>query len=339
MDLAIIGAGSAAFAAAIRASELGAKVVLVERGTVGANVGCIPSKALLAAADTYHRARRHDFAGIPHLNSAPPDLAALVAQKDALVAARWQAKYLDLIDEYGFELRRGTARFADADTLDVDGQPLRAHRYLIAAGVSPALPPIDGLADVDYLTSTTALELTEMPRRLAVLGAGSVGLELGQAFARLGAQVTFLELAQRIAPYEEPEISAALADILTAGGARIVTGATIKRASQTRTARSPSAATWANWAMPLRSTTSWSRPGERPTPMSSTWPRRASTRTRAALSPSTTICTRAALACGPPVMSRALPSTSMSPHPMARSPRITSSPAPAGEPIAAPCPG
>ncbi|MGH9248875.1 MAG: dihydrolipoyl dehydrogenase family protein, partial [Acidimicrobiales bacterium] len=235
MDLAIIGAGSAAFAAAIKASELRARVVLVERGTVGGtctNAGCVPSKALLAAADTHHTSRHHAFAGIPHLDGTSPDLAALVAQKDAMVADRRQAKYLDLIDEYGFGLRPGTARFIDAQTLDVDGEQLRADRYLIATGASPALPPIDGLADVDYLTSTTALELTDLPRRLAVLGAGSVGLELGQAFARLGAKVTFLDIAERIAPDEEPEVSAALADILTEDGMRIATGATIKQVSQ-----------------------------------------------------------------------------------------------------------
>ncbi|MGH9244878.1 MAG: mercury(II) reductase [Acidimicrobiales bacterium] len=234
-DLAIIGSGSAAFAAAIRAREAGARVVFIEKATPGGtcvNVGCVPSKALIAAADAHHDARAHRFAGIPRLDGTPPDLAAVVAQKDELVGSLRQAKYLDLVDDYGFELRHGRARFVDAATIEVDGEPLTATTYLIASGAHPAVPPIEGLAGVDYLTSTTALELTELPGRLAVVGANAIGLELGQAFAHLGAEVTFLDIADRIAPFEEPEISAALADILAGDGARVVTGAQIKRVSQ-----------------------------------------------------------------------------------------------------------
>ncbi len=234
-DLAIVGSGSAAFAAAIRATEAGARVVMIERDTPGGtcvNVGCVPSKALLAAAETYHRARSHTFAGIPSLDGVRPDLAQLVAQKDELVAALRQAKYLDLVENYGFELRRGTARFVDAETLEVDGEPLRAGQYLVATGARPALPPIDGLTSVDHLTSTTALELTELPARLAVVGANAIGLEVGQAFVHLGSAVTFFDIADRIAPFEEPEISAALTDVLVGEGARVVTGAQITRVSQ-----------------------------------------------------------------------------------------------------------
>jgi mercuric reductase len=223
-DLAVIGSGAAAFAAAIRATETGARVVIVEKATVGGtcvNVGCVPSKALLAAAETYHHARSHGFAGIPRLDATAADLAALVAQKDDLVGGLRQAKYLDLVDAYGFELRTGTARFADRDTITVDGQPLTAAHYVIATGARPSVPPIDGIDTVDHLTSTTALDLTELPRTLAVVGANAIGLELGQAFAHLGSQVTFLDIAPRIAPFEEPEISA-----------RVVTGARIERAAR-----------------------------------------------------------------------------------------------------------
>ncbi|MGH9139386.1 MAG: mercury(II) reductase [Acidimicrobiales bacterium] len=235
VDLAVIGSGAAAFAAAIRATEAGARVVMIERDTPGGtcvNVGCVPSKALLAAAETFHRARTHTFAGVPTLDGAGPDLAALTGQKDELVGALRQAKYLDLVDDYGFELRRGTARFIDGATIAVDGVPLHATHFLVATGARPALPPIEGLADVDYLTSTTALELTEVPARLAVIGANAIGLELGQAFLHLGSDVTFFDIAERIAPFEEPEISAALTDVLVGEGARVVAGATIKRVSR-----------------------------------------------------------------------------------------------------------
>jgi mercuric reductase len=233
-DLAVIGAGSAAFAAAIKATEAGARVVMIEKGTPGGtcvNVGCVPSKALLAAADTHHRARHHTVDGVPH-STGEADLAAIVAAKDELVDALRQAKYVDLVADYGFELRAGTVTFLDADTISVDGTPLTAANYLIATGARPALPPIEGLDLADHLTSTTALELTALPSRLAVIGANAIGLELGQAFSQLGTEVIFLDIAERIAPFEEPEISAALTQVLLDGGAQVVTGAQIKRASQ-----------------------------------------------------------------------------------------------------------
>jgi mercuric reductase len=233
-DLAIIGSGSAAFAAAIKATEAGARVVMIEKGTPGGtcvNIGCVPSKALLVAAETHHRATGHSIAGVPH-SSGEVDLAAIVAAKDELVDALRQAKYVDLIDDYGIEFRTGTAAFVDADSITVDGEPLTATNYLIATGAGPALPPVEGLAGTDYLTSTTALELTELPARLAVIGANAIGLELGQAFSRLGSEVTFLDIAERIAPFEEPEISAALTGVLVDDGSRVVTGAQIERVTQ-----------------------------------------------------------------------------------------------------------
>jgi mercuric reductase len=230
-DLAILGSGSAAFAAAIRARELGARVAMVERGTLGGtcvNVGCVPSKALLRAAEVYFQAGHHAFAGI-HTQASGVDLAALVAQKDELVTALRQQKYADLVAAYGWDVYQGEARFADATTLQVNGQPLQAGAYLIATGATPAVPPIPGLAEAGYLTSTTALDLTELPRTLAVIGANAVGLELGQYFHLLGSSVVLFEALPRIAPFEEPEISAALTALLQQQGMEIVAGAQIHR--------------------------------------------------------------------------------------------------------------
>ncbi len=215
-DLAIIGSGAAAFAAAIRATNLGARVAIIERDIVGGtcvNVGCIPSKALLTAADAHHRAGQHPFAGLP-TTAGPVDLTTLVAQKDELVAGLRQTKYVDLADEYGFEILHGTARFRRPDELDVDGRSLRARAYVIA-GAEPAvpdLPGLAGLAEAGYLTSTTALELTKVPDRLVVVGAGFVGMEMSQLFARLGARV---ELVGPLAPRAEPELAACMARIFT----------------------------------------------------------------------------------------------------------------------------
>jgi mercuric reductase len=222
-DLLVLGGGSAAFAAAITARDAGARVALAEAGTLGGtcvNVGCVPSKALLRAGELAWQAAHHPFAGL-RTTSGPVDLAALVAQKDELVAELRQAKYADLVDAYGLEVLAGHARFTDPATVAVGGRLLRPGAVLIATGASPAAPPVPGLADAGYLTSTSALDLKEVPRRLAVIGASAVGLELGQFFLHVGAQVTFLDVADRIAPFEEPEASATLARVLTAQGATI----------------------------------------------------------------------------------------------------------------------
>lgn len=229
-DLAIAGGGSAAFAAAITASELGARVAMVERDGIGGtcvSIGCIPSKALLRAAEHHHRATRSRFSGI-ETGVEPPDLKAMVAGTEELVAAMRKERYEELVDIYGFEVIPGTARFTAPHQMEVDGRPLPADRYLIATGAAAWIPPM--LGGIDYLTSTSALQLGEVPSDLVVIGANAIGLELGQLFLHLGSQVTFVEALPRVAPFEEPEISAALAAHLESLGARILTGATVTRA-------------------------------------------------------------------------------------------------------------
>jgi mercuric reductase len=228
-DLVVLGAGSAAFAAAIKATEAGYRVALVEHGVLGGtcvNVGCVPSKAVLRAAELAWAAGHHPYAGLA-ISSGPVDLAALVAQKDELVGALRQMKYADLVTDYGFSVLSGHARFTGPDEIEVDGRKIRAGIFLVATGASPATPPIPGLAEAGYLTSTTALELIEVPRRLVVIGANAIGLELGQFFLHLGAQVTFVDVAPRIAPFEEPEVSDTLAQVLIAQGAAIHTDAQV----------------------------------------------------------------------------------------------------------------
>ena len=228
-DLVVVGAGSAAFAAAIKATEAGYTVALVEPGTLGGtcvNVGCVPSKALLRAGELAWAAGHHPFAGLS-TRSGPVDLAALVAQKDELVGTLRQMKYADLVEKYGFTVIPGHARFSSPEMLEVDGRSLRARVYLLATGASPAAPPIPGLAETGYLTSTSALELTEVPKRLVVIGANAIGLELGQFFLHVGTEVTLVDEAEHIAPFEEPEISEALAAVLAAQGAAIHSGAQV----------------------------------------------------------------------------------------------------------------
>ncbi len=227
-DLVVIGSGSAAFAAAIHATEAGARVALIESDVVGGtcvNVGCIPSKAMLAPAEQLYRAGHHPFSGIGRV--APSfDLGQLVDAKAALVNELRQEKYLDLAGSYGFTIRKGLAEFVDAETIESGGERIRAGKYIIATGASPAVPAIPGLRDAGYLTSTTALELREPPKRLAVLGAGPVGLEMGQLFMRLGSAVTFITRGE-VAPREEPETSQTLQAVLEQEGAHVVTRAEV----------------------------------------------------------------------------------------------------------------
>lgn len=189
-DLAIVGAGAAAFAAAIQAVERGARVAMIEHGTVGGtcvNVGCVPSKAMLRAAEMYNFAAANPHRGAP-TSIAPVALGELVAQKDALVERMRQEKYSDLIEDYGWDLVEGHAEFADAETLLVDRTPLRARTYLVAAGARPVIPPIEGLEEAGFVTSTSGLELESLPKRLLVVGGNYIGLELGQLCTRTSAR-------------------------------------------------------------------------------------------------------------------------------------------------------
>ncbi|MGE3449621.1 MAG: mercury(II) reductase [Microbacteriaceae bacterium] len=220
-DLAVIGTGGAAMSAAIHARLEGASVVAIERGTLGGtcvNVGCVPSKTLLAAAHTRHAALANPFPGAP-TSAGTVDLGALVRQKDDLVGMLRQTKYADIAAAYGFDILPGAATFTDPATLLIDERPVRARSYLVAIGAEPHVPAIPGLEHVDYLTSTTAMELTELPASLVVIGGGFVGLEQAQLFARLGVAVTIIG---RLAPHAEPELSSELRKAFLSEGITVV---------------------------------------------------------------------------------------------------------------------
>ncbi|APX03555.1 mercury(II) reductase [Arthrobacter sp. QXT-31] len=237
-DLAVIGSGGGAFAAAIRATNLGKRVLMIERSTVGGtcvNTGCIPSKALLAVAEARHVALEAHarFPGIS-TSAGPVDMRELINGKRSLVQTMRSDKYLDLVGEYGWELREGTAAFAgtpEEPVLEVTGpdgarSEVRAAHYLVATGSSPWAPPVEGLQDADYLTSTTAMELEEVPESLLVFGGGYVALEQAQLFARLGSKVTML-VRTRLASAEEPEASRALMGVFSDEGIRVVRRAAV----------------------------------------------------------------------------------------------------------------
>lgn len=234
-DLVVLGAGSAGFSAAIRAGELGAKVTLIGHGTIGGtcvNIGCVPSKTLIRAAEALHHARSASrFAGITGAATLT-DWRALVAQKDVLVSELRGAKYEALLPRYDhIRYVEGEARFTERG-IQAAGETFAAERVVIATGAAPAVPAILGLETVPWLTSTTALALEALPKSLLVIGGGVIGCELGQMFARFGVQVTIV-CRSRLLPSFDADISDALTGYLRAEGIEVRCGLTYKSIRRT----------------------------------------------------------------------------------------------------------
>ncbi len=232
-DLLVVGGGSAGFAGAIKAAELGARVALVEGGTLGGtcvNVGCVPSKTLIRAAEAQHRRSHHAFVGIPTSADAA-DWTAIREQKDSLVGALRQAKYWDVLRSYhAISLFEQRARLTSSRSLRLDdGRVIDGGKILLTTGASAWAPPIPGLAEAGYLDHASAMALERLPASLIVIGGGPVGVELAQMFARLGVQVTVLEVMPRLLPAEEPALGNALAGYLQTEGLRVHTGIQITR--------------------------------------------------------------------------------------------------------------
>ncbi|WP_337847921.1 mercury(II) reductase [Sphingomonas sp.] len=219
-DLAVIGAGSAGFSAAITAAELGANVALIGHGTIGGtcvNFGCVPSKTMIRAAEALHSARAaRRFPGLSG-DAQVDDWRSLIAAKDELVSTLRQKKYIDLLSEYdGITYLEGAARLDGAGVI-VGDAPIAAEKIIITTGGRPSVPPIPGIEKVNYLTSTSLLELQNLPRSLIVIGGGYVGAELAQMMARMGVDVTVV-CRSRLLPQVEPEVSEALAEIFRSEG-------------------------------------------------------------------------------------------------------------------------
>lgn len=237
LDLVILGSGSTAFAAAIRAAELGKTAAMTESRTLGGtcvNRGCLPSKNLIEAARIYWEAHHPRYPGLLP-KGMDLDFRELIRQKDDVIHDYRDKKYQSIVgDSDRIKVISGHATFTGDGSVAVDGQRLIGRHYLIATGSRPALPPIDGLDEVPYLTSDLLTsgepqELWELPTSLVIIGGGYIALELGQMFRRFGAQVTILERSPRVLPGYEPEVSLAIQEVLSEEGVRIVTDVTVRR--------------------------------------------------------------------------------------------------------------
>lgn len=232
-DLIIIGGGAGAFAGAIRANALGKKTVMINDGLplggTCVNVGCVPSKALVHAAKVVHDARHVTVDGV-ELSVDTADYARVVANEIALVDRLREEKYSKVLaglDHVKFVEGRG--RFVSPREVEVGGRTFEADAIVIATGSTATVPAIDGLVDAGFVTHVDAVRLDSVPRRLAVLGAGPVGLEFAQVFSRFGSDVTILQRAETIAPSADPMLAHRLGEILVKEGLTIHTGAEVTK--------------------------------------------------------------------------------------------------------------
>lgn len=236
LHVAIVGSGSAAFAAAIKAIEEGARVTLIEAaeviGGTCVNIGCVPSKIMIRGAHIAYLQGHHAVAGLP-LNTPDIDRKAMVAQQQAWVETLRHAKYESILESHPrITLMHGMARFLDASTLHValtgGGETrLQADRILLAVGARPVIPGISGLSDTPYWTSTEALVAEQVPRHLIVLGGAAVALELAQAFRHLGADVTVVARSTLLSR-AEAEIGEGLKQVFEDEGIRVMLHTTAK---------------------------------------------------------------------------------------------------------------
>jgi mercuric reductase len=227
-DLVILGGGTAAVAAAIQANEMGATVALVNGGLplggTCVNVGCVPSKALLHAAEVVHLARHHGIPGLD-IDVRNIDFAQVVQGELDLVKALRHQKYEAVLPELdNVTVVEGMARFVGPHDVAVNGQKLTAEKVIVATGSTATVPPIAGIGNVEYLTHVEALQLKQLPESMVIIGGGPLGVEFAQLYARFGTRVTVLQRAESIVAQAEWELTQRLTELLRGEGIGIEVG-------------------------------------------------------------------------------------------------------------------
>ena len=228
-DLGILGGGAAGLTAAAGSAQFGAKTILVEKaGKLGGDClhfGCVPSKTLIRTAAVWSLARRAKEFGLPEVALPPVSLSAVMGRVRSVIDTIQEHDSPERFCRLGAEVRFGSPRFVDDHTVDLDGARLTARAWIVATGSSPSLPPVEGIADVPYWTNETVFSQTELPGHLLILGGGPIGVEMAQAFRRLGAKVTVVEYAAQLLVHEDPDIAAILRGRLESEGVKVLTNA------------------------------------------------------------------------------------------------------------------
>lgn len=234
-DLVIIGGGVGGLVTASVAGQLGLDVVMIEKenrlGGDCLHYGCIPSKTLIRAAEVAHTVNTADEYGI-QTGPGTTDLGAVMDRVRRVIEEIQLHDDPERFRGYGVDVRFGEARFVDSRHVEVNGETLAGKRFVIATGSRPAVPPIPGMDEVDYLTNETIFSQRELPTKLAVMGGGPIGLEMAQAFSRLGSEVTVIEMADQVLPREDPELTRELEGVLRTEGLQLMTGTAVEGVSQ-----------------------------------------------------------------------------------------------------------
>src|SRR6185503_7552917 len=240
-NLVVIGGGTAGLVSAAGAAALGARVALIERNLMGGdclNVGCVPSKGIIRAARAAHDARNGAEFGIQHIAQPEIGFAAAMERMRKLRAGISHHDSVERFTNLGVDVFIGDGRFVSQHAVEVDGKRLEFHRAVIAAGARAAEPAILGLKETGFYTNETIFTLTQLPRRLAVIGAGPIGCELAQSFQRFGSAVTLLTDGTEILPKEDRDAAAIVRQQIEADDVKIITGAKIQRAASHNGAKS-----------------------------------------------------------------------------------------------------
>jgi pyruvate/2-oxoglutarate dehydrogenase complex dihydrolipoamide dehydrogenase (E3) component len=225
-DLGILGGGAAGLTAAAGSAQFGAKTILIERaeklGGDCLHFGCVPSKTLIRTAGVLTLARRAREFGLPSLELLPVDLGAVMDRVRSVIEAIQEHDSPERFCRLGVEVRFGKPAFVDDHAVEVDGDRVSAKAWIIATGSRPAAPPVNGLSDVPFWTNETVFSQRDLPKRLIVLGGGPIGLEIAQAFQRLGSRVTVVEFMGQILGPEDPDVAAILRERLESEGMKIM---------------------------------------------------------------------------------------------------------------------
>ncbi len=229
-DICVIGAGSGGLSVAAAAAQFGVDVVLVEKGRMGGdclNTGCIPSKALIAAGKRAHMARSSaDFGVSAH--EPEVDFVKVHRHIHQIISTIAPHDSVERFTSLGVKVIEAAGEFIDKDMLKAGDTLIRARRFVVATGSSPAIPPIDGLGDVKFYTNENIFDLTELPEHLVIIGGGPIGMEMAQAFCRLGARVSVLEMFEPLGK-DDPELAAIVIEQITNEGAAIKSRVSIER--------------------------------------------------------------------------------------------------------------
>ncbi len=233
--LVVVGAGTAGLVSAAGAAGLGAKVALIERDLMGGdclNVGCVPSKGVIRAARAWKEATTAaEHFGAP-ATTGEGDFGKAMRRMRRIRADISKVDGVKRFHDLGIDVFIGSGRFVAADAVEVAGHRLRFRRAVIATGARAAAPPIPGLADVDYLTNESIFSLTELPRRLAVIGAGPIGCEMSQSFARLGSHVTLIDMAPQVLIREDKDAAAVVQEAMVEDDVNLELGVKVNSVEQ-----------------------------------------------------------------------------------------------------------